>query len=238
MGRQSTRRKARAARQPSLATSAGGSHLSEVSAFERRLAAPWIDKSIALVAVMPFVYSISELVRTGDFDIPRIGLLLQLALMVLTMVLRRPPVRVTTNPLFWLLAFVATYWSFLTGPLYEPGAQLAPVWASNSISLLALAVSLWARLSLGRSIGFVPAERTIVTTGAYQYARHPIYSGMFIGVLAIQLEYFSWHNLVIDAVWCSLWIIKTFIEEGFLRHNPAYGRYMQAVKWRWFPGIA
>jgi len=91
---------------------------------------------------------------------------------------------------------------------------------------------------LGRNIGFVPAERAIVTTGAYALARHPIYSAIFLGVLALQLDDFSWLNLAIDRLWCSLWVAKIFIEERFLRQNPLYARYMRKVRWRWFPGIA
>ncbi len=204
----------------------------------RILCARWVDRSIAFVAVLPFVYATWEVVSAADLDIPKLGLILQLAVMVVTMALRRPPVRVTANPFFWILACVATYWQFLGDTLYEAGAPLGPIWLANGVSFVALAVSLWARLSLGRNIGFVPAERAIVTTGAYAYARHPIYSGIFLGVLATELNDFSWRNLSVDATWCLLWVVKTFIEESFLRQNPDYARYMQRVRWRWFPGIA
>jgi hypothetical protein len=59
-----------------------------------------------------------------------------------------------------------------------------------------------------------------------------------VAVLALQLRDFSWRNLVLDVLLCLLWVIKTFIEEGFLRQNSVYARYMQTVRWRWFPGIA
>ena len=158
--------------------------------------------------------------------------LLQLAVIALTLVVRRPPVRVTTNPVFWLLAFVVTYWPFLIGvfDIEEAGAPLTPTWLSNGVALLSLAVSVWARLSLGRNIGFVPAERQIVTTGAYAYVRHPIYSSIFVGVLASELSRFSWTNAALNALWCGLLVIKTFIEEGFLRQNPEYTRYMEHVR--------
>lgn len=204
----------------------------------RILCARWVDRSIALVALLPFAYATWEVASAPDLDIPKLGLILQLSVMVLTMALRRAPVRVTANPLYWVLACVATYWQFLGDTLYEAGSPLGPVWLSNGVSFVALALSLWARLSLGRNIGFVPAERTIVTTGAYGYVRHPIYSGIFLGVLATELYDFSWRNLVVDTVWCALWGIKTFIEERFLRQNPDYAQYMKRVRWRWIPGIA
>jgi protein-S-isoprenylcysteine O-methyltransferase Ste14 len=208
------------------------------SKFNRILGARWVDKIIAFVAVLPIVLSIWALVRAGDLDIPRLVLLVQLAVIALTLVVRRPPVRVTTNPVFWLLAFVVTYWPFGVFDIYKAGAPLTPTWLSNGVALLSFAVSVWARLSLGRNIGFVPAERQIVTTGAYAYVRHPIYSGLFIAVLASEFSRFSWRNLALDVLWCGLLLIKTFIEEGFLRQNPEYARYKERVRWRWIPGLA
>jgi protein-S-isoprenylcysteine O-methyltransferase Ste14 len=210
------------------------------SRFTRILGARWVDKSIAVVAVLPFALVIGSLVYLGDFDVPQLVLLIQLAVLALTMVVRRPPVRVTTNPVFWALAFMVTYWPLLIGALdfEDEGAPLTPTWLSNGVALLSLAVSVWARVSLGRNIGFVPAERAIVTTGAYAYVRHPIYSGIFLGVLAAGLSRFSWRNLALDTLWCALLIIKTFIEERFLRQNPEYARYMEHVRWRWVPSLA
>jgi protein-S-isoprenylcysteine O-methyltransferase Ste14 len=87
-------------------------------------------------------------------------------------------------------------------------------------------------------IGFVPAERCIVTTGIYAYVRHPIYSGLFISIVAVDIASFSWRNIALDITWVSLWIIKTFAEEHFLRTSDEYAQYMMRVRWRWFPAIA
>src|ERR1700691_1369716 len=99
------------------------------------------------------------------------------------MVFRRPPVRVTTNPFFWVLAFIATYWGFLTVGLSDQGQRIRPVLLLDAIPLLSLVGILWPRLSLGRNIGFVPAQREIVTRGAYPFVRHPIYSVIFLSLL-------------------------------------------------------
>jgi hypothetical protein len=48
----------------------------------------------------------------GLVNIPRAAAFAATLLLIVTMVARRPPVRVTPNPLFWLLAFVVTYGSF------------------------------------------------------------------------------------------------------------------------------
>jgi len=38
--------------------------------------------------------------------------------------------------------------------------------------------------------------------------------------------------------WDIFWlVIKSFVEEGFLRADPQYTAYLQRVRWRWVPGI-
>src|SRR5262249_54445664 len=152
--------------------------------------------------------------------------LVQLALIIITMLLRRPAVRITSNLLFWGLAFVATYWGLLTVAFYQDGRALAPSWLVATVDLLSLAIAIWARLSLGRNIGIVPAERQIVVRGAYRYMRHPIYTGVFLSLLAFELSSFTWVNLLLDTISAGLWVIKSFVEESFLRKNPDYAQYM------------
>ena len=36
---------------------------------------------------------------------------------------------------------------------------------------------------------------------------------------------------------CTLYVIKSIIEEWFLRHDPAYAVYMSQVRYRIIPGI-
>jgi protein-S-isoprenylcysteine O-methyltransferase Ste14 len=99
--------------------------------------------------------------------------------------LRRLPKRVTLNPAYWLVAFLATYWPLLILEILQQGRPVVPSTISDTIAICALAVTLWARFSLGRNIGFVPAQRDIVTGGAYRYMRHPIYTGVFLGSFAL-----------------------------------------------------
>ncbi len=198
-----------------------------------------VDRTIAVLAVLPFAYTIYEqAVAEGPFKIPRVTFIAELSIIVLTMLFRTPPVRVTPNPLFWALTFVATYWGFLVTTLYEPGHSLAPAWATDGLAVFSFALMLWARLSLGRNIGFVPAERKIVTYGAYAYVRHPIYSALFITLFAVNLADFTWRNLFLDTICISLFMVKSVVEESFLKQNADYADYMRRVRWRWFPWIA
>jgi protein-S-isoprenylcysteine O-methyltransferase Ste14 len=208
------------------------------SALDAVLLRPGIDRTIAVVAVGPFAYLMWMILRERPIPIESLLLVLELAVLAITMVTRRPAVRVTHNPLFWMLAFIATYWFFLTQTLYEVGYRVAPREVSISVAVVGFAVSVWARLSLGRNIGFVPAERRIVTSGAYAYVRHPIYTGLFITIIALSMASFSWRNVALNLLWVGLWIVKTLVEERFLKHSIEYAAYAKGVRRRWLPWIA
>src|SRR5262249_54558164 len=134
---------------------------------------------IAIVAVVPASIDLYYRWLGRSLNFPRAILGVQLLVLVVTMVIRRAPVRITPNPWFWLLAFVATYGIPVFQITSQPGVPVVPIVASNALAAASGAVLLYARFSLGRSIGFVPAQRVIITRGAYQFVRHPIYTGVF-----------------------------------------------------------
>jgi protein-S-isoprenylcysteine O-methyltransferase Ste14 len=211
---------------------------SQTNSFGRLLGDPRVDRTIAVIASLPAVYVIYVRLHQGSFDIVRTNLILQGLLLILTMVARRSPVRVTMNPWFWLLAFVATYWVTLAAIAAAPGTQLVPRWVSVGLSWLGLAIMAYARLSLGRNIGFVPAQRQLVMTGAYGVVRHPIYTAAFVNYVALVLLHGSRGNLVLVALGVLWFVVKSFVEERFLAQDPEYAAYMQRVRWRWIPGVA
>jgi protein-S-isoprenylcysteine O-methyltransferase Ste14 len=171
-------------------------------------------------------------------NIPRLLLTAQLVLLVVTMAIRRPPVRITTNISFWITAFVATYWGFLAATWFGPGARVAPTVVTNGLALGAVTLGIASRLSLGRNIGFVPAQRRLVMTGAYKIVRHPIYTGIILGIISLSLQSCSVRNVIIDIAGCLLFMLKSLQEEQFLAQDPEYAAYMKKVRWRWIPSIA
>src|SRR5438067_8582625 len=148
------------------------------------LALPWLDRTIAAIACVPLAYGAYCRYEHFHHGFPLIAAALNTLILVVTMVIRRTPKRVTPNPLYWLLAFVATYWLILILGLLQKGRPLTANWISNSIAAVGLLVVVWARFSLGRNIGFVPAQRELVHNGAYAYMRHPIYTGMLLTNIA------------------------------------------------------
>lgn len=198
---------------------------------------PLMDRAIAVVAVLPWAYSLYRLTMSGQMTLPRASLAIQFFIVIVTMVSRTAPVRITPNPWYWLLTFVASYWGFFLSAFIERGVAIVPDVVSNAVSVVALAVAVYARLSLGRSMGLVPAQRVIVTRGAYRFVRHPIYAGIFIGYLGFMLRMFSPRNVALALIGSALFVVKSFIEEGFLREDREYADYLARVRRRWFPGL-
>jgi protein-S-isoprenylcysteine O-methyltransferase Ste14 len=201
------------------------------------LATPAVDKTIAIVAVVPFTYALYLRLAAGTLNLPRACVAVSLLLTIVTMVLRRAPVRVTPNPLWWLLAFVATYGPLAWAAFTPAGRPVAPAGVTGTLAVLSVGIVIYARLSLGRNIGFVPAQRSIVRSGAYRFVRHPIYSGLFVAWAALTLRLFSPANLGILLTFYTLLVIKSIVEENFLRADPAYAQYLRDVKFRYVPGI-
>jgi protein-S-isoprenylcysteine O-methyltransferase Ste14 len=206
--------------------------------FVASLTSPLADRLIAMIACLPFIFIITIKIKAGHFSLPTAALIVQMLLQIVPMFFRRKPQRVTVNPGYWLLAFVATYWTFISIGVVEPGTAIAANWMIYSLIFLSLAIAAWARLSLGRNIGFVPAQRELVMRGAYAYVRHPIYTSIFITYFAFVLSSFSLVNALQAALGCFWFMIKSGVEERFLAADPAYRDYLRRVRWRWLPGIA
>lgn len=214
-----------------------GQNFGMVQRFLKALTIPWVDKTIAVLAVLPFAVELVRIAMRGEMSIPRASTAIQFLLVIGTMVLRTPPVRITANPFYWALAFFASYWGLFVAAFLGNGTPLVPVAVSNSIAILSLAIAVYARLSLGRSIGLVPAQREIVTGGAYRFVRHPIYTGLFLSYASFVLRMYSPRNLVLALCGIGMFVVKSFIEEGFLRPDAQYAEYLSRVRWRWFPWL-
>ena len=205
----------------------------------RVLSLPWLDRMIAAIACVPLVYGAyyryQHFHRVG---LPLIASVINILILVATMVLRRPPKRVTPNPWYWLLALVASYWLTFIIFLLEKGRPLIANWVAGTIAILGLTTMLWARISLGRNIGFVPAQRELVHTGAYAFMRHPVYTGVLLTNLAFVLRAYSPLNALLMGLGVFWFIpVKSLVEEDFLRHDPQYATYMRRVRARWIPYV-
>src|SRR5215469_1755542 len=222
-----------------MSSSASSTEAGEVrQGLMAKLAIPWVDKTIAILATLPFAVELYRRWVVGHVNFPRAVLGLQLLVIIVVMVLRTAPVRVTPNPWFWLLAFVTTYATLGFSAYAEQGVTLISPIVGNGLAVVSMIIILYSLLSLGKNIGFVPAQRRVVTQGAYRFVRHPIYTGTFVSLLAFILRAFSVLNLTLAAVLVALLMLRGVVEEHFLREDAGYAAYLKQVRWRWLPGIA
>ena len=85
--------------------------------------------------------------------------------------------------------------------------------------LVGIAVALWARIALGQYWSdrvIVQANHQLVRTGPYAYMRHPIYSGVLLGVLGTALVLGEWRGVLAFAILLTNYWVKAKREEHIL----------------------
>ena len=109
--------------------------------------------------------------------------------------------------------------AFITGTIRDkdPGHALVGPWTVVLLYSLSVFTDIWGRLSLGRNIGMLPAQREIVERGAYGWVRHPIYTSVLIMVLIGLLTAYSVRNLVLYSLGVFWFVARTLAEEEFLQ---------------------
>ncbi|NTZ85062.1 DUF1295 domain-containing protein [Burkholderia metallica] len=115
--------------------------------------------------------------------------------------------------------------------------QLIPEWAGGTWQICGIAWQLFAKLSLGRSFGLLPANRGVVSTGAYRFMRHPIYAGYLLSEIGFLLANFSTRNALTIGVWMLLQIGRIGMEERVLSEDADYRAYKTKVRYRLIPGV-
>ncbi len=96
---------------------------------------------------------------------------------------------------------------------------------------------IYAKLSLGRAFGLVPAYRHLVQKGAYAVVRHPIYLGYLISHTGFFCAHASIHNLLVYVGLYGLQGWRMVNEEKCLERHANYRAYQQRIRWRLIPGI-
>ena len=105
--------------------------------FLQRLMNPTVDRTIAVVAILPMLWSAYYRYQHFGLNLPVIYYFVSTFVVVLTMVFRRAPKRITANPWFWLLAFVNTYFPQAILPFMDRGQPVISPLLSNVIAIAA-----------------------------------------------------------------------------------------------------
>ncbi len=163
---------------------------------------------------------------------------------VLLLISRRPKYGPTTVKEI-VIPFAATFSSMVFDQHIElPTWMVTPLvpdsWkpalASFGIVVSAggLAMSVYAIMWLGRSMGIVVSVREVVLGGPYRWVRHPIYTGYLFVLLGMFMV--SWTPrmgmVVVGAIALLVW--RARMEEKLLSaHSPAYRDWMRHTGFLW-----
>jgi protein-S-isoprenylcysteine O-methyltransferase Ste14 len=118
---------------------------------------------------------------------------------------------------FALLFWDQTAIGILGRALLPAGAGLARL--GFVAALVGLAIALWARIHLGNYWSdkvVLREDHQLIRTGPYRYMRHPIYSGVLLGVLGTALIVDQWRGLLAFALLLANYTIKAKREERIL----------------------
>jgi len=89
----------------------------------------------------------------------------------------------------------------------------------------------WARLHLGKYWSdkiVLKADHQLIRTGPYAYLRHPIYSGVLLGIAGTALAFGEWRGLLAFALMASNYFVKARREERILAAQ--FGEEFQAYR--------
>jgi len=123
-------------------------------------------------------------------------------------------------------------------PLRLLPGELPAGWLGAMVFVLALALFLWAIVTMTRAGSNVPTNRpttTIVESGPYRFTRNPIYLAMFLGLMGLAIAF--------DNLWLLMMLVPfAFVirygvvarEEAYLerKFGDVYGGYRSRVR-RW-----
>ena len=209
---------------------------SSMTAIQKDIA---IDILLRLLSCLCIGYFALRAVGAFMNDPSRITLMFavvsEMTTIVISLASRRPPQR------DWApMTVIATVYAGSLFPALidvEPGIGLLNEKICAVLQAVGFMWAIHSKLALGRSFGWLPADRGIVESGPYRFVRHPIYLGYFIAQIGFLAANFSVQNLIVYISLYAAQIYRIFKEESFLLGNEAYRDYTKRVRYRLIYGI-
>jgi protein-S-isoprenylcysteine O-methyltransferase Ste14 len=101
--------------------------------------------------------------------------------------------------------------------------------------VVGLVIAITSLAALGRSFGFVAADRGLRGSGPYAVVRHPVYASYLLIQSGYVLQSQSLRNILVVAFVTACNIGRALAEEELLGTSPAYQAYRERVRWRLIP---
>lgn len=152
---------------------------------------------------------------------------------VVAFLVRRPPRAVNHRIGNWLLAAGGTFGGLLLRP--NASHPSSGVQTGFGLQLAGLVIVIASLLALGRSFGFVAADRGLRTRGPYAVVRHPVYASYLLIQAGYVLQNVSARNIAIFAFVSACNVGRALAEEKLLASSADYRAYQQRVRWRLVP---
>ncbi|MGH7075364.1 MAG: methyltransferase family protein [Stellaceae bacterium] len=107
-------------------------------------------------------------------------------------------------------------------------------WMGIAVMVVGLGISVWARRHLAgwwSSAVTLKQDHQLIRSGPYRWVRHPIYTGLLLGMLGTAIAVGEWHSFVSFPFIAAALCRKIAIEESFLRQAfpEDYERYRAEV---------
>jgi protein-S-isoprenylcysteine O-methyltransferase Ste14 len=195
-------------------------------------------RSFALLVYGGFVANIARYWWANTDRHTLLLLLLSEGLTVALLLFARRAVLRDASPI--AIAATALSVSFFLFFDYDGTRRFIPEWAGATLQACGMAWQVFAKVTLGRSFGVLPAARGLVTKGPYRVVRHPIYLGYLVGHVGFLLSNFSLQNLLVLALLYLAQTVRMLREEAVLgsgEQGAAYKAYCATVRWRIVPRL-
>ncbi|WP_324658418.1 methyltransferase family protein [Burkholderia thailandensis] len=189
----------------------------------------------AALALGVFAYAAYTQWRLDPSRITLILLAVSTTLTVGLSLFAEPPKKRDWSPVALFFSLGGTFY-YLVFQL-TASRQLIPETAGAAIQLFGLFWQLFAKVSLRQSFGILPANRGVVSRGAYRFVRHPMYLGYLIIDTGFLLTNFSARNLIAVVLQIGVQIGRIRREERVLSEDAAYRAYRRSVRYRVIPGL-
>ncbi|WP_082855521.1 methyltransferase family protein [Paraburkholderia phytofirmans] len=187
------------------------------------------------VLLSVFAYAAIQHWRADSGRITLLLLMVEVCFTIGLSLFTRVPMRRDWTPFAFLCSMGGTYY-FLAVQL-GPGVRLVPEAVGASLQVFGICWQLFAKASLRRSFGILPANRGVVSCGAYRFMRHPMYLGYLVTDIGFLIANFGVQNLLIYGIQFALQAGRIYREERLLSTDAAYRSYKGKVRYRVIPGL-